>query len=86
MLVNQTQPVLLSQPHLKAEIVEMTFVVSRFSDIWKETTSFLVVPKKNDQERLSFSVGSDNTRPGTTRNDQEWPETNQLIVESWGRG
>ena len=41
-------------------IVETTFVVSRFSDIRKETTSFLVVPKKSNQERRSFSVGSDN--------------------------
>ena len=51
-----------------AEIVEITFVVSRFSDIQKETTLFLVVPKKTDQERSLFSVGSDNY---TTRNDQE---------------
>ena len=29
--------------HLVAEIVETTSVVSRFSDIRKETTSFLVV-------------------------------------------
>ena len=56
----------------EAEIVEMTFVVSRFSDIRKEMTSFLVVPKKNAQEKRSFSVGSDNY---TTRNDQERPET-----------
>ena len=52
---------------LLTEIVETTFVVSHFSDIRKETTSFLVVPKKPDQERRSFSVGSDNTRPGRTR-------------------
>ena len=56
----------------KAEIVETTFVVSRFSDLQKETTSFLVVPKKNDQERRSFSVGSEKY---TTRNDQERPGT-----------
>ena len=47
---------------INAEIVEMTFVVSRFSDIRKETTSFLVVSKRNDQKRRSFSVVS-------TRND-----------------
>ena len=45
--------------YLIAEIVETTFFVSRFSDIWKETTLFLVVPKKNDQEQRSFSVGSE---------------------------
>ena len=28
-----------------AEIVEMTFVITSFSDIQKETTSFLVFPK-----------------------------------------
>ena len=54
-----------------AEIVETTLVVSHFSDIRKETTSFLVVPQKNDKERGSFSVGSDNTQPGTTRNDEK---------------
>ena len=53
---------------MEAEIVETTFVVSRFSDIRKETTSFLVVPKKTDQERRSFSVGSEKY---TTRNDQK---------------
>ena len=55
--------------------METTFVVSRFLDIRKETTSFLVVPKKTDQEQRSFSVRSDNYM---TRNDQERPETNQL--------
>ena len=40
---------------LEAEIVETTFVVSRFSDIRKETTSFLVVSKKTDQDRRSSS-------------------------------
>ena len=54
---------------MEAEIVETTFVFSRFSDIRKETTSFLVVPQKTDQERRLFSVGSDNY---TTRNDQKW--------------
>ena len=39
-----------------AEIVEMTFVVSLFSDIRKETTLFLVVSKRNDQKQCSFSV------------------------------
>ena len=68
--------------HLQAEKVETTFVVSRFSDIQKEMTSFLVVPKKTNQEWRSFSVGSEKY---TTRNDQKWPETNQLMVESWGR-
>ena len=68
---------------LWAEIVETTFVVSRFSDIRKEMTSFLAVPKKTDQERRSFSVGSEKY---TTRNDHERPEMNQLMVESWGRG
>ena len=48
-----------------------TFVVSRFSDIQKETTSLLVVPKRNNQERCSFSIVSENTRPGMTRNDQK---------------
>ena len=41
---------------LQAEIVETTFVVSRFSDIRKETTSFLVVSKKttrNDARLVS---------------------------------
>ena len=64
---------------LGAEIVETTFVVSRFSIIRKEMTLFLVVPKKNDQERRSFSVRSDNTRPGTTRNDQ-WVAGSTHIV------
>ena len=45
--------------HLQAEKVETTFVVSRFSDIQKETTSFLVVPKKTNQEQCSFSVRSE---------------------------
>ena len=57
--------------YMAAEIVETTFVVCRFSDIQKVTTSFLVVPKKTDQEQRSFIVGSDNTRPGTTRNNQK---------------
>ena len=56
--------------HPQAAIVETTFVVSLFSDIRKERTSFLVVPKKPNQEQRSFSVGSDNY---TTRNDQERP-------------
>ena len=30
----------------------------RFSDIRKETTLFLVIPKRNHQERLSYSVVS----------------------------
>ena len=38
------------------KIVEMTFVVSRFSDIRKETTSFLVTTNRNDQKRRSFIV------------------------------
>ena len=59
---------LLMRNNLEPEIVETTFVISRFSDIRKETTLFLVVPKKPDQERCSFSVGSDNY---TTRNDQK---------------
>ena len=42
----------------QAKIVEMTFVVSRFSDIHKEEISFLVVPKRNNQELLSYSVVS----------------------------
>ena len=46
-------------------------------------TSFLVVPKKPDQEQRLFTVGSEKY---TTWNDQEQPETNQLMVESWGRG
>ena len=41
---------------LQAEIVKTTFVISRFSDIQKEMTSFLVVSKRNDQKRPSFSV------------------------------
>ena len=32
--------------YLVAEIVEITFVIFRFSDIQKETTSLLVVSKK----------------------------------------
>ena len=47
-----------------SEIVETTFVISHFSDIRKETTSFLVIPKRNDQERQSYSVVS-------ARNDQK---------------
>ena len=39
---------------LLTEIVETTFVVSHFSDIRKETTSFLVLPKRNEQERRSY--------------------------------
>ena len=49
---------------LHSEIVETNFVVSRFSDIRKETTSFLVVPTRNDQERRLYSVVS-------ARNDQK---------------
>ena len=45
----------------KAERVKTTFVSSRFSYIRKETTSFLVVPKINDQKRQYM-----------TRNDQKW--------------
>ena len=48
----------LSNYALPPEIVEKTFVVSRFSDIRKETTLFLVVPKRKDQERRSYSVVS----------------------------
>ena len=44
---------------VQAEIVETTFVVSLFSDIQKETTLFLVVLRKTDQERSSFSFGSE---------------------------
>ena len=40
--------------------METTFVISHFSDIRKEMTLFLVVPKKIDQEQRSFNVGSDN--------------------------
>ena len=70
---------------LWADIVETTFVVSRFSDIRKETTSFLAVPKKNRNDaRLVSDLKS--TQPGMTRNDQERPGTNQLMVESCGRG
>ena len=54
-----------------AEIVETTFVVSRFSDIQKEKTLFLVVPKKTT--RNDARLVSD-----LTINDQEGPETNQL--------
>ena len=39
-----------------AEIVETTFVVASFTDVRKETTSFLVVPKRNDQKRQLYSV------------------------------
>ena len=46
--------------YFAAEIVETTFVISHFSDIRKEMTLFLVVPKKIDQEQRSFNVGSDN--------------------------
>ena len=56
---------------LRAEIVETTFVVSRFSDIRKEMTLFLVVPKKTT--RNDARLVSD-----LTINDQEGPETNQL--------
>ena len=55
---------------LMAEIVETTFVVSRFSDIPQKNLVHIGTQKTN-QERPSFSVGSDNTRPGTTRNDQK---------------
>ena len=59
--------------------------------------SFLGYPKRNDfvpsrtqknATRNDARLVSDlkNTRPGTTRNHQERPETNQLMVESWGRG
>ena len=53
---------------LQAEIVEKTFVISRFSDIRKETTLFLVIPKRNDQKRRSYSVVF---CQNMTRNDQE---------------
>ena len=43
---------------LDSEIVETTFVDSRFSDIQKEMTLFLVVSKRNDQKRRLFSVVS----------------------------
>ena len=47
-----------SLAYFEAEIVEMTFVVSRFSDIRKEKTSFLVVSKRDDRTLCSFSVVS----------------------------
>ena len=40
----------------QAEIVETTLVGSRISD--KETTSFLVISKRNEQKRRSFIVVS----------------------------
>ena len=43
---------------LQAEIVETTFVVSCFSDIRKVMTLFLVISKRNHQERRSYSVVS----------------------------
>ena len=49
---------------LKAEIVETTFVVSRFSDIQKN-----FVPSHSQKKRHSFLPINDNTRPETTRNE-----------------
>ena len=60
-----------SLTYLHAEIVETTFVVSRFSDIRKETTSFLVVPKKPTKNNARLVLDLKNTRPGTTRNNQK---------------
>ena len=54
---------------LQAEIVEKTFVISRFSDIRKETTLFLVVPKKPTRNDARLVSDLKNTRPGTTRNE-----------------
>ena len=54
--------------YLSAEIVETTFVRSWFSDIRKETTSFLVVSKRKDQKRRWFSGC---ICPETTRHDQK---------------
>ena len=48
---------------LQAEIVEMTFVVSRFSDIRKETTSFLVVPKKQTRNDARLVSDLKNNQP-----------------------
>ena len=56
---------------MEAEIVETTFVVSRFSDIRNETTSFLVVPQKMTRNDACLVSDLKNTRPGTTRNDQK---------------
>ena len=56
-----------------AEIAETT--LSRFSDIRKETTSFLVVSKRNNQKRRSFSVVS-------ARNDHE--QNNYWLKEGVG--
>ena len=46
-------PNISSRGGLEAEIVETTFVISRFSDIRKETTLFLVLPKRNDPRLVS---------------------------------
>ena len=57
---------------LNAEIVETNFVVSCFSGIRKETTSFLVVHKKttrNDARLVLDLTIHDQERPGTTRNE-----------------
>ena len=83
---NYVRIVLCLTYDLQPKIVEKTFVVSCFSDIRKETTSFLVVPKKPTRNDAPLVSDLKNTRPGTTRNGQERPETNQLMVESWGRG
>ena len=54
---------------MKAEIVETIFVLSRFSDIRKETTSFLVIPKRNNQKQCLFSVISAQKQPEMTKNE-----------------
>ena len=49
---------------MEAEIVETTFVISRFSDILKETTSFLVVPPKKTTRNDACLVSDLKNTPG----------------------
>ena len=50
------------------KIVETTFVSSRFSGKWKETTSFPLIATRNNKKLGLFLVIS----ARTTRNEQNW--------------
>ena len=57
-IANMLENLLYNSTCFQAEIVETLFVISRFSDIRKDTTSFLVISKRNNQKWPSFSVVS----------------------------
>ena len=58
-------------PNACRNIQQMTIVISHFSDIWIETTLFLVIPNRNDQKRHLLRVVSAQKQQDTTRNYQK---------------